>query len=253
MSTPVAQSDQRLRVSVVLPVMNETEALRETVRQLAAGCADCLCEIVIVVARGTTVASRATIATITELVSCPVRVFEQRLPGLGGALREGFDQVSGEWVVMMASDLETDPSIVPLMIARMRQGDCDIVTASRWAYGGGFEGYGPIKLILNQLFQVVVGRMYGVRLTDLTYGFRLFRTAIVQTIRWEEHGHPMLLETLVKPLRLGYRVVEIPAPWRKRTEGTSSNNALYNIRYLRPALKNRVRPRHELLRTTSNS
>jgi dolichol-phosphate mannosyltransferase len=248
MSQSPATSQQALRLSVILPVMNETESLRETVRLLVAGCAAYLHEIVIVTSPRTTPESQAAIATVAHLSTCPIRVFEQQLPGLGGALREAFDRVSGDWVVMMASDLETDPGVVSQMVERMLQNDCDIVTASRWLAGGGFQDYGRLRLLLNQGFQILIARMYGVQLTDLTYGFRLFRTSIVQTIRWEEHAHPMLLETVVKPLRLGYRVVEVPAPWSKRIEGVSNNTFAYNIRYLRTALKNRFRPRHQLLR-----
>ena len=60
-------------------------------------------------------------------------------------------------------------------------------------------------------------------LTDLTYGFRLYRTAVLQGIVWQELKHSFLFEALVKPLRLGCRVTEVPAAWEPRREGMSHN------------------------------
>ena len=90
--------------------------------------------------------------------------------------------------------------------------------------------------------------IYGCRLTDLTYAFRIFPTALVQAIAWEELKHPFFLETAIKPLRLGVRIREVPAKWQARTEGASQNAFWQNFAYFRIALQVRFRPRQHLLR-----
>ena len=124
---------------------------------------------------------------------------------------------------MMASDLETDPGVVRRMIEEMDRGAWDIVAASRWLTGTGFSGYGLVKRTCNFIFQKLFAALYRVSLTDLTYGFRLYRTAVLQGIVWEELTHSFLFEALVKPLRLGCRVTEVPAVWEPRREGVSHN------------------------------
>jgi hypothetical protein len=76
----------------------------------------------------------------------------------------------------------------------------------------------------------------------------LFPKELVQSIRWEELKHPLFLETIVKPLRLGVEVVEVPTTWRARTEGESQNTFLRNFVYFRIGLKTLFMPRHRILK-----
>ena len=62
--------------------------------------------------------------------------------------------------------------------------------------------------------------MYGTHLTDMTYAYRIMPTQLVQSIRWEELRHPFFFETMIKPLRLGVPVVEIPAVWMRATRAS---------------------------------
>ena len=151
----------------------------------------------------------------------------------------------------MASDLETDPAAVPLMVAEARRRPTAIISASRWKAGAGFEGYNPVKLVLNKIFQKSFAALYRVRLTDITYAYRLFPTELVQSIQWEELKHPFFLETIVKPLRLGVEVIEIPTTWRARNEGKSQNTFLRNFVYFRVGLKTLFMSRRKILRRSA--
>ncbi len=71
----------------------------------------------------------------------------------------------------------------------------------------------------------------------MTFGYRIFPTALVQSIRWEEVRHPFLLETVLKPLKLGVKVVEIPIKWEARLEGESQNPFFRNFVYFRIGFK----------------
>jgi hypothetical protein len=70
----------------------------------------------------------------------------------------------------------------------------------------------------------------------------------VRSIRWEELKHPFLFETIVKPLRLGVEVVEVPSTWRVRTEGVSHNTFLTNFFYFRIGLRTLFMPRRKILK-----
>ena len=148
---------------------------------------------------------------------------------------------------MMASDLETDPRTGRAFIAEAETGAWDIVTATRWRGGARFRSYHPVKLILNFLFQKCFQALYRTRLTDLTYGFRMFRASVVRGIRWEELKHPFLFETLIKPLRLGYTVKEVPTRWEARKEGASQNTFFGNFAYMRIGVKVLCARRAQLL------
>ena len=213
MTPPIAASP--FSVTIILPAIDETWSLRET---------------------------------LTRIESTNRKeVMEQRRPFLGGAVRDGFDAARGTHVVMMSSDLETDPATVPLLIEEARKRPAAIITGTRWKSGAGFEGYDPIKLVLNKIFQAFFALLYRVRLSDLTFAYRIFPTELVRSIRWED---PFLFETIVKPLRLGVEVVEVPSTWRVRTEGVSHNTFFTNFFYFRIGLKTLFTPPSKILTGT---
>jgi hypothetical protein len=57
------------------------------------------------------------------------------------------------------------------------------------------------------------------------------------------------LETLLKPLRLGVPVIEIPSVWKARTEGESHNSFFRNFTYFRTGLKTRFAGREAILKS----
>ena len=234
--------------TIVLPVMNETTSLEETVKIILGDVKDRTKEILIVVCERTTAESMAVVNRLSKSLGGVVRVHCQKLPFLGGAMREAFDLAQGSHVVMMASDLETDPYAVKTLIAHAETRPAAIVTASRWCHGGSFHGYSKTKLVCNWAFQRFFSLLYGVRLSDMTFAYRIFPTRLVRSIRWEELRHAFLFETLVKPLRLGVQVIEIPSAWKARTEGKSQNTFLLNFVYFRTGLKTRFTSRQSILK-----
>jgi glycosyltransferase involved in cell wall biosynthesis len=235
-------------VTVVLPVINETYSLVQTAEAILAASRADLRELLIVVADKTTPESMSEIRGLAERLGDLVVVHRQSLKFLGGAMREAFDLARGSHTIMMASDLETDPALVPRLIEIARQRPEAIGTVTRWREGGGFKDYNLVKLLANWVFQKVFSLLYWSPLSDMTYAYRIFPTRLVQAIRWEELRHPFLFETLIKPLRLGAPVVEIPGVWRARTEGESQNTFARNFEYFRIGLRVRFADRARLLR-----
>jgi glycosyltransferase involved in cell wall biosynthesis len=233
-----SQPSPAMRVSVLIPVMDETCSLRETVQTVLAENAASVHEILIVVCARTTPDALRVCREMEAAHPGLVQVRLQVRRFLGGAMQDGFDWATGTHVLMMSSDLETDPADARELIRVAAEG-YDVVTATRWTTPGAFRGYDPLKRVLNWWFQKFFSLLYGARLTDLTFGYRIFRAELVKSIVWEELRHPFMLETMVKPLRLGARVIEIPTTWKARVEGESHNSFWRNFVYFRPGLKAR--------------
>ena len=81
----------------------------------------------------------------------------------------------------------------------------------------------------------------------MTFGFRIYKTSLVRQIHWQETRHGFLLEALVKPLRLGHRIAEIPTSWTARKEGVSHNMRRTYFRYLWVGLRVRLARRSSLM------
>jgi cellulose synthase/poly-beta-1,6-N-acetylglucosamine synthase-like glycosyltransferase len=237
-----------LSVSVILPVTDETFSLRQSVEIISATCGKNIKEFIIVIYKKTTNESREVIQELQNKMPGKIVVHTQKLPFLGGAVREAFDLSRGTHVIMMASDLETDPNLVQTLIEEEKKDPNMIVTATRWRKGGDFQGYNPLKLVFNYIFQKFFSLLYGVNLSDMTYGYRIFPTSLVQSIQWEELRHPFLFETILKPLRLGIQVKEIPGVWSARKEGQSQNTFLRNFEYFPIGVKVRFTKKSKLLK-----
>ncbi|MBO6112980.1 MAG: glycosyltransferase family 2 protein [Lachnospiraceae bacterium] len=238
-------------VTILLPAMDETYSLSRTVEIITDTCKkEDLAEIIIIVCDRTEEKTLKTAKNIIEQYGDRVSIYihEQSLPFVGGAIREGIDLAKGSHVVMMSSDLETDPNVIQKFIRGAKKYPDRIITATRWRKGGGFEHYNKVKLVCNLIFERSIGLLYGVGLTDLTYAYRIFPTALMQSIKWEELKHPFFLETALKPLRLGVKFTETPAHWAARTEGNSQNSFFANFKYFKTAFHNRCLKREDILK-----
>ena len=239
-------------VSIIIPAMDETYSLAQTVDVVAETCSlDDIAEILIIISPEKT--SQDTIRTAQELITkyagkINIELHSQTLPFAGGAVRDGIRIASGSHLIMMSADMETDPNLVHEFIAKSKMYPDRIITASRWLKGGGFSGYSRIKLICNYVFEKSIALFYFSGLSDMTFGYRLFPSELMKSIKWQELKHPFFLETVLKPLRLGVKFVEVPAKWQARTEGESVNGFFANFKYFRTAWHNRfLKPENILL------
>lgn len=237
-----------MKTSIILPVIDETFSLEQTVEILVKENEKDIYEIIVVTSSSkTTPASLKIVNQIQAKYPRLVKQHRQTLPFLGGALREALEIAEGSHTVLMASDLETDPHTVKKLIEAAKDGH-DIVVCTRWAGGQNFLHYNKIKLVLNKIFQLIFRLLYRTNLTDLTFAFRIYKTEILKKIKWEELRHPFLFECIIKPLKLGYNIKEIPSMWNARKEGRSQNTFFRNFVYFRIGIKTLFTKKEKLIK-----
>lgn len=227
------------RVSVVIPTINETDSLRESVEILINTCNNKdLEEILVVVCERTTPECLRTIDSLSGISKeVPVIVYKQVSPGLGCALHEAMQRVKGSHVVNIAADLDTDPRVVKDMITVAKVHPEAVILASRWVKGGGFSGYGRIHKTLNFVFNKILQILFFSDVKDLTYGYRFAPVDKTLSVKWESTGFSIGMETNLKMLRLGYEFIEVPAVWRAREQGESQNSFFTKLKYIKTVLR----------------
>jgi dolichol-phosphate mannosyltransferase len=224
-----------IRLSVVVTVYTETFSIHETIRTLLSLDRGYISEILLVVSPKS---SAETFAICKEWQEREPRVkilVQKNNPGIGWAYREGMQAATGNYVALMAADLETDPAAVDRMVAKIVETGCDEVVANRWMRGGKFENYDPIKLVLNWIFQNSFKLLFWTDIGDLTFGFKILSKRVVDAIQWTGTLHEICIETTVKPIKMGFYVEQVPAVWIGRREGRSVNTFFRNFRYVRTA------------------
>jgi dolichol-phosphate mannosyltransferase len=232
---PTTAPLSRIQLSIVVTVFSETYSIRETVEILLGRDRGYVEEIILLVSPR---ASAESFAICRECVASDPRVkilIQKNNPGIGWAYREGMEAATGNFVALMAADLETEPAAVDRMVDKILESDCDGVIANRWLPGGGFTNYDPMKYVLNWTFQKLFKLLFWTKLGDLTFGFKILSKKIAESIEWQGTLHEICIETTVRPIKHGYRLAQVPSVWVGRKEGRSVNTFLKNFRYVKMA------------------
>jgi len=145
--------------------------------------------------------------------------------GIGPAYRAGFRRAldGGAVLVMeMDCDFSHDPGAIPSLVAATA--DADLVLGSRYVRGGGVERWGPLRRAISRVGCWYARTVLGIRVRDLTGGFKCFRREVLERIPLDEvsaAGYGFQVEMTYRALLLGFRVSEVPITFTERVQGTS--------------------------------
>jgi dolichol-phosphate mannosyltransferase len=145
--------------------------------------------------------------------------------GLGPAYIDGFRQAiaaGAELVLEMDCDFSHDPNDVPRLVEAA--GEADLVLGSRYAAGGSVDNWGLGRRIVSRGGCLYAQLVLGVRVRDLTGGFKCYRRAALEAIDLAElsaRGYAFQIETTYRVLRAGLRVKEVPIAFTDRRVGES--------------------------------
>lgn len=220
-----------MRTSVVIPSRNEgatVVALADAVRAH--------CDEVIVVDGHSTDESPA------RLREAGVTVVEDGGLGKGEAIRRGLAAAGGEVIVTMDADGSHDPADIRALVAPIEAGEADLVIGCRMR-GGSDEFAGTwtmfVRLWGNNFLTQVINTRFGTALTDSQNGFRAIRAAAVAQLGLRENRHSIELEMVLRALKRGLRVCQVPAHEYARKAGESSLSVVRQTpTFLRCLLRN---------------
>jgi len=166
------------------------------------------------------------------------RCFPQKKPFVGGAIDYGIKKSSNSHIAIMASDLETNPYEFEKIIAASIKNPFHIISADRWISQKGFSDYGVIKFLANFIFQKLIKFFFKYEILDFTFAYRLYPKKALKNYDIKELRHGFALEILLYPLKRGFKVITLPAKWKKRVEGKSSITIQSYFSYLKVLFKN---------------
>ena len=197
-------------LSVVMPAYNEESTIEQMIRRVVAVP---LRTELIVVDDGSTDSTREILARLAA--EFPIKVILQPVnAGKGAALRRGFQEVTGDLVVIQDADLEYSPEEFPQLIELIVQGRADVV------YGSRFLGRHRVFLfthyIGNRIVTFVTNVLYNTMLSDMETCYKVMRTDVLRSFRLESNGFGIEPELTAKIFKRGYRVYEVPITYDGR-------------------------------------
>jgi glycosyltransferase involved in cell wall biosynthesis len=181
--------------------------------------------------------------------------------GKGMAIRRGLQEATGDAVLFIDGDGQDPPDDIPALLAEMEKG-ADLVNGSKFIgtlkdgaiskpnYFGNLFMSGFISLLLkdgaiskpnyfgNLFMSGFISLLFGVKITDSQSGFRCFRGEKLQGIRLDAREYEIETEMLIKAIRRGFHIVEVPVTRDRRAAGATNFKRIRNgLRILGTILK----------------
>jgi len=165
-------------VSVVVPVLNEAESLKELYQQIVEVCEkEALSFEVIFIDDGS---NDSTFAVLEQLFQRDPRIKViqfRKNSGKSDALSAGFEIASGTYVVTMDGDLQDDPAEIPALIKKLEMG---------WDMVSGWKAKrrDPLsKRIPSKVWNLGTSFLTGLKLHDYNCGLKIYKSEVVKSLK----------------------------------------------------------------------
>jgi glycosyltransferase involved in cell wall biosynthesis len=137
---------------------------------------------------------------------------------LGGSMKTGFAAATGDVVLYSDADLPFDMAEVGQAVRLLRYYEADIVSAYRLDR----TGEGSARAIYTFVYNFFIRSLFGVRMRDINFAFKLCRTEIFEHIELKSEGSFIDAELIIRARKLGYEVIQFGVDYFPRTRGEST-------------------------------
>lgn len=155
--------------------------------------------------------------------------------GIGGAVQCGFllaEQWGADVTLQFDGDGQHPAEAIPQLVEPILAGRADVLVGSRYLSGAGGAVSHLLRRLGTWLFSQLLRALMGVKIKDVTSGFRAFnRPALGLICQCYADDYPEV-EAYVPLVRQGFRLEEIPVTMRRRLSGRSSISPLGSSYYM---------------------
>lgn len=212
------------KLSIFFPMWNEEEYIQRAIdagREVCAALMDSneILDFELIIVNDAS--TDATGALADALAASDHRVVVVHHPvnrKLGGSMKSGFEAATGDLILYTDADLPFDMNDVRKAVRLMRVYEADIVSAYRFDRTG--EGY--VRSVYSTLYNLLVRAMFGVRVRDVNFAFKLCRASIFEHVTLKSEGSFIDAELVIRAQRAGLRIVQFGVDYFARTRGVST-------------------------------
>ncbi len=208
---PKNASNENRTVSVVIPVYNELATIGRVLARVAALPFE---KEIVIVDDCSTDGTRELLQKLEGATGIRL-ILKKENEGKGAALRTGFAEATGEWIVVQDADLEYDPRDIPAVLAPLANGTADVVFGSRFI-GETHHDKSWIHRFGNWVLTSGSNLFTGVRLTDMETCYKAFRRGVLKDLTITQNRFGVEPELTAKLARQGFRISEVPISYQAR-------------------------------------
>jgi len=211
----ISLKDGPMRLSVIMPVYNEKDTIREIIAKVMNEETD---KELIIVDDCSTDGTTEILKTIQDE---RIKIFFHDVnQGKGAAIRTAVEHITGDIAIIQDADLEYNPTEYTRIIKPILSNKADVV------YGSRFKG--PEQRVLffwhylaNKFLTLVSNMLTNLNLSDMETCYKAFRATVIKKIQIESNRFGVEPELTAKIAKLNCRVYEVPISYygRDYTEG----------------------------------
>jgi dolichol-phosphate hexosyltransferase len=202
-----------VKLSILMPVYNEVATLTSAVKEVLGVDYPCDMELV-VVDDGSTDGTRDLYLSFEDDPRVRVHLHE-RNQGKGAAIRTAASVATGDYLIICDADLEYAPAEIPSLLAKVIDGDADVVYGTRTF--GSHNSYSYLYVLGNKAVTTFANLVFNCYISDLETCFKLMPTELYRSLHVRETGFGMEAEITGKLLRRGIRPYEVPISYKARS------------------------------------
>lgn len=207
-----------MKLSMVIPAHNEEENIASLIDKVEKELGDC--QLVVVADHCTD--STLEIAKKKSQEFSNLVVVENKMPaGFANALRTGFLNAGGDFILPLMGDLCDDLLTVKQMLRKADEG-YDVICGSRYMKGGSRLGGSRLKGFLSSAGGRSLSFLLGIPTHDIANAFKMYHKKVIQSIEIKSKGFEISMEIPLKAYYLGFKITEVATTWRERTKGKST-------------------------------
>ncbi|XP_014270882.1 dolichol-phosphate mannosyltransferase subunit 1 isoform X1 [Halyomorpha halys] len=151
-----------------------------------------------------------------------LRPREKKL-GLGTAYVHGIKHASGNFIIIMDSDLSHHPKFIPKFIEKQKEGNFDVISGSRYISGGGVSGWDFKRKLVSRGANFLTQLLLRPGASDLTGSFRLYKKDVLEKLISSciSKGYVFQMEMIIRARQFNYTIGEVPITFVDRVYGES--------------------------------
>jgi glycosyltransferase involved in cell wall biosynthesis len=204
-------------ISVIIPVFNEESTIGDVITRTKNTMGKLGVPYEVIVVDDGSVDRSLEVSKARE-----AKVLRENHQGKGHAVRSGFKLAKGNIIVTLDSDGSHTPEEIPLILQCMMEGKVDFVVGSRFFNAEANKTKIPsLNRLGNRIFNSLIFLLTGMKISDSQSGFRAIRSVIIEKMELNSKGYEVESEMLLKALKMGARVTEVPISFEQRTVGKS--------------------------------
>ena len=200
-----------MKLSVIIPIYNEVESLREIVKRVQdtkrAG-------EILLVDDGSIDGTRDLLKDMDGKGNVRV-ILKEKNEGKGSAVTVGMQSATGDILLIQDADLEYDPRDYPTLLKPLEEGVADVVYGSRFL-GGPRRVVMFWHLVANYMLTFMTNILYNTILSDMETGYKVFRRQVVEGMTIRAKRFDFEPEFTAKILKRKYRIFEVPISFNPR-------------------------------------